>query len=74
MFFETKILELNIDSNNKKFYLIKELSFNYNNLGTNIEMINIGQVPLNYYNVGIFFPKFFEDNYYFEKIQNEHIF
>ncbi len=69
-----KILELNIDSNDKKFYLIKELSFNfYNNLGTNIEMINIGQVPLNYYNVGIFFPKFFEDNY-FEKIQNEHIF
>ena len=44
-------------------YVIEELSYNYNEHLEN-EFINIGKVPINIHNVGIFFRKFFDSEDY----------
>lgn len=39
------------------------------------KIIEIGEVPINIYNIGIFFPKLFSDNKnYFNNINSEHVF
>lgn len=54
--------------------IIKQSSTNYDNInGTGI--INIGEVPINIHNVGIYFRNFFDDQKdYFNLITNEHKF
>jgi hypothetical protein len=55
-----------------KIKVIKEVSFNY---GDQYELIDIGCVPLNIHNVGVFFPKFFNSSKnYFDLINAEHKF
>ncbi len=69
------ILDLVESLNNLKckILIIKELSYNYENL--NIEIITIGEVPLNINDVGIYFKSFFNNGKdYFSSIINEHQF
>jgi len=42
--------------------IIEELSTNFGELLENAKLINVGQVPLNIYGVGIYFRKYFPDN------------
>lgn len=59
---------------NKKVNVIKELSYNFGD-SENYKIINIGQVPINIHNVGLYFKKFFNSNQdYFDLISNEHQF
>ena len=55
----------------KFIYVIKELSYNYDEQS---EFIDIGKVPINIHNMGIFFRKFFDSEDYFNLIKNEHEF
>jgi hypothetical protein len=53
-------------------YIVKEFSYNYDN---NYNLIEIGHVPLNIANIGIFYRKLFDTNInYFKLIENEHTF
>jgi hypothetical protein len=59
---------------NNKFYIIKELSYNYNE---KMPCINLGEVPINVHNVGIYFRKLFcgvDDKNYYDLISNQHNF
>lgn len=62
-----------IKFNNKELiYVIKELSKNYDE---NDNIINIGEVPINIYGLGIYFRKMFDSNKnYFDLINKEHKF
>jgi hypothetical protein len=54
--------------------IIKELSFNYENI-KNYHLINLGEVPINIFNVGVYFRKFFNsDKKYYNSIVDEHKF
>lgn len=60
-----------------QLYIIKDFSTNYETTlrtSSNVGLIEQGQVPLNVHNVGVFFPKFFGNEAFFEKIQAEHEF
>ena len=58
----------------KSINVIKEFSYNYCNL-EHYELINIGQVPINIYNVGIYFRNLFSScKDYFNLISNAHQF
>lgn len=58
----------------KIFCVISELSHNYN-IDDNINIINLGQVPINIHNVGVFFRQFFNGGKnYFELLNKEHQF
>lgn len=59
---------------NKLIYVIGELSYNYDNC--DYPLIEIGIVPINVHNVGVYFPKFFNSNNkdYFDSISHEHQF
>ena len=61
---------------NKLFNVIEELSYNYNkNENEKYKLIDIGQVPINIYNVGVYFRNFFNPNKdYFNLINSEHQF
>ncbi len=59
---------LNNIENEKLFYVIKELSHNYDNVLEKINIINLGQVPINIHNVGVFFRNFFDDKNYFDSL------
>lgn len=61
-----------IDQTGKTFLVIKELSYNYDE--NMIDMINLGEVPINVYNVGVLFRKLFNDKDYFELLTKEHQF
>ena len=65
---------LNNIENEKLFYVIKELSHNYDNVLEKINIINLGQVPINIHNVGVFFRNFFDDKNYFDSLNEEHQF
>lgn len=62
---------LKVDS--KANYVIRELSNNYE-ICVDYEIINIGMVPINIHNVGIYFRNFFNSKDYFNSIKNEHEF
>jgi hypothetical protein len=65
-----------------KIHIIQEITLNYidfTNQNTNIKLIGIGQVPINIYDIGVYFRKWFDDtkeNYHniFQSIVNEHQF
>jgi hypothetical protein len=58
-------------TNYHQVYIIKELSYNYDNTHT---LINIGYVPINVHNVGVHFRNFFQDKNYFDLISTQHKF
>jgi len=63
------------DISNKIVYVVKELSYNYKNDSDKYELINVGEVPINVNNVGVYFRKFFNDEKdYFDLISSEHEF
>ena len=57
------------------FCIVKELSYNYEKVSGIVNMVSIGEVPLNVHNVGVFFRKFFnDDKNYFDLLNKEHQF
>lgn len=58
------------DISSKVSYVINELSYN---IPDNTNLINLGQVPINIYNVGVYFRGYFKQDYY-SKVTNEHSF
>ncbi len=67
-----KLNKLRIDP--KIIYVIKELSCYYESIES-INVITLGQVPININNVGVLFRKFFDDDKkYFENLSKEHQF
>lgn len=54
------------------FYIIKELSSNYENYNT--QVITLGEVPIVVSNAGVYFRKLFTGGDYFNKIKSEHAF
>jgi len=58
----------------KSINVIKEMSFNYENNSENYKLINIGQVPINIHNVGVYCREFFNSENMFMQIQNAHEF
>lgn len=63
-----------LDSINRKIYVIKEFSCNYNQNTENFLVIELGQVPIVIHDAGIFFRKLFSKGDYFIKIKSEHKF
>jgi hypothetical protein len=57
---------------NKTIYVIKQLSENYYD-NQSYKVVDIGQVPINVHNQGIFFKKFFDTNY-FNLVETQHEF
>ncbi len=57
-------------------YIIRELSYNYENCDTeNCLIITLGKVPVIVSNAGVYFRQFFDDETdYFNKIKTEHAF
>ncbi|HEX8015047.1 MAG TPA: hypothetical protein VF465_07425 [Flavobacterium sp.] len=61
-------------NNSNSFYVIKELSVNYENLPKeNFEIIDLGKVPILINNAGVYFRNLFDEDY-FNKIKSEHMF
>ena len=60
----------------KTFYVIRQFSHNYDEAHTHYKCIDIGNVPVNIYNVGVYFRRLFgiSDRDYFDLIQSEHKF
>jgi hypothetical protein len=56
--------------------VIDEISYNFKHLNTsNVQIVKLGQVPINYYGMGIFFRQLFEtDKDLFDLIRTEHKF
>lgn len=81
---DSKTIYLTGDLNNEifvafncKIFIVEEYSKNYCKTlacSSSVTLISKGEIPLNYYNVGIFFPNFFTQQSLFEKIENEHEF
>jgi len=70
----SKLIDYISFTNIKTVYVIENLSSNFENF-ENYKLINSGQVPLNMFNVGIFFRRFFDPRKdYYESITNEHEF
>lgn len=69
-----KIYDTIKDIKLKIIFVIKELSNNYDEPSEKYEIINIGLVPINIHNVGIYFRKFFNSKDYFNLIKSEHEF
>jgi hypothetical protein len=61
-------------SNKKITHVISNFSENYENNSDKYLVINIGEVPINIHNVGVYFRNFFGSENYFESISNEHKF
>lgn len=57
-------------SSNANYYIVDELSYNNN---TSFTIKSIGQIPLNYYNVGVLYKNIFGRNY-FNDIESNHVF
>jgi len=55
--------------------VVRELSYDYENNSENYKLIDIGQVPINIHNVGVYFRKLFSlGKDYFKLIKNTHAF
>jgi len=60
------------DKNNKKIFVIKELSHNYS---FNNNLIDVGKIPININNVGVYFSNCFDNSInYFDCVNNSHKF
>lgn len=57
--------------NHKNIYIIKELSYNYND---DYNFITCGQVPININNVGVYFRNLFGSSDYFNLLEKAHCF
>jgi len=69
----SQIFEMIETIENKIIYVIKEFSYNYD--ASNILLTNIGQIPINICNMGVYFRNFFDNSKnYFDLINNEHNF
>lgn len=69
------ISSCNMINLNNTINVIDEYSYNYEAFIDSINLINIGCIPINIHNVGVYFPKLFNpDKDYFNLIQNEHQF
>jgi hypothetical protein len=68
-----KIYDKIKDLNCKIIYVIKELSSNYE-VCEKYKIINIGMVPININNIGIYFRNFFEQENIFDLIKEAHNF
>ncbi len=56
-------------------YIIRELSFNFESCDpAHIQLISLGQVPVIVSNAGVYFRRFFEEDDYFQRVNNEHEF
>ena len=65
----------NVESLDTEFYIIKELSSNYENvLSEKTQLISLGEVPIIISNAGVYFRNLFPEKDYFKKIQSEHEF
>jgi hypothetical protein len=63
-----------IDFSKNIVNVIEELSSNYENV-ENYQLITLGEVPINMYNVGVYFRKFFNsEKDYYDSIVEEHEF
>jgi hypothetical protein len=74
-----KIYDIVKDIKLKTIYIIKELSYDYEEfcekcLPLGSKFIDIGKVPINIHNVGIYFRKFFDFEDCFNLIKSEHNF
>ncbi|XWV26750.1 hypothetical protein QJ857_gp0304 [Tupanvirus soda lake] len=54
-----------------RLYVITELSYFFN---FKYQLIDLGQVPINVHNMGVFFRKLFDDKDYFNLVKGEHQF
>ncbi|MEP2278343.1 hypothetical protein [Maribacter sp.] len=64
-----------VKNESKTVFIVKELSSNYEHLNTdNFSIIQLGKVPINIHNAGVFYRRFFDDDDYFTKIESEHKF
>ena len=55
--------------------VIKDLSWNYETLNDIVKLIEMGEVPIKYHNIGVYFRKLFSSNEsFFENISREHHF
>lgn len=59
-------------SEKHQMFVIKELSGNYED--EDHDVITLGQVPINVYNVGVLFRELFDEKYYFKQIESAHKF
>jgi hypothetical protein len=60
---------------NHLVYVIRDLSTDYDIYSTDYEVIDIGRVPINYHNVGVYFRDYFDPELnYFDLISTEHKF
>jgi hypothetical protein len=57
-----------------KIYVVEELSCDYDGDSNEYDVINIGKVPINIHNVGVYFRQFFGSADYFNQISTEHQF
>jgi hypothetical protein len=56
-------------------YIIRELSFNYEDSNPALfHFVSLGQVPVIVSNAGVYFRRLFEEDNYFQRIKNEHVF
>ena len=70
-----RITDKLVDLKNRFIYVIKELSYNYNDDSDIYNVIDLGRVPINIHNVGVYFREFFAPGTnYFNVIKNEHQF
>ena len=73
IFGNIKTIISEIHHKNRRHNIIKELSWNYDDI-ENIDIITLGEVPINVHNVGLFFRNFFIHEDYFERIHKAHHF
>jgi hypothetical protein len=64
------------DSSKRNFYAIEELSYDYNfDMHIEVQLISLGQVPINVHNVGVMFPRLFSaEEHCFAKLSTAHQF
>lgn len=75
MFYLTGCIVTSIQPNmiNFNMCIIRELSYDYDIF--NLEIITIGQVPINIHNVGVYFRNFFNNPFdMFQRVENSHKF
>jgi hypothetical protein len=62
----------NNNNNNCLFCVVKEYSTNYETLASHVRLVDAGLVPINFFNVGVFFRRFFSpQKNYFNAIEAE---
>ncbi len=69
------IYEQTILNSNQIIYVVPDMSYNYLTCNYKCKFIDIGEIPINIYGLGIFFRNFFTTNKnYYNSIQDEHKF